>query len=159
MNGPLTDSAPMLFTRVNNKGIESTFLCKAPRPSARVLTLRHAPTSRQFILQFYVLVVSTRTASRRPRYFCFWCLHVFFLLCVFMCVCCHPVYSGRQTCGRTSRGHTGGRSHRIPSAVLALIFIARRIQPSHAIVDCEVEFCVPTKKNVLHLLGIFIFIF
>ena len=28
-------------------------------------------------------------------------------------VCCHPIYSGRQTCGRTSRGHTGGRSHRI----------------------------------------------
>ena len=30
-----------------------------------------------------------------------------------LCVCCRPVYSGRQTCGRTSRGHTGGRSHRI----------------------------------------------
>ena len=29
------------------------------------------------------------------------------------CVCCHPIYSGRQVCGRTSRGHTGGRSHRI----------------------------------------------
>ena len=27
--------------------------------------------------------------------------------------CCHPIYSGRQICGRTSRGHTGGRSHRI----------------------------------------------
>ena len=31
-----------------------------------------------------------------------------------MCyVVCHPIYSGRQVCGRTSRGHTGGRSHRI----------------------------------------------
>ena len=30
-----------------------------------------------------------------------------------MCVCCHPIYSGRQTCGRTSRGYTGGRSNRI----------------------------------------------
>ena len=32
------------------------------------------------------------------------------------CVCvvfCHPIYSGRRTCGRTSRGHTGGRAHRI----------------------------------------------
>ena len=29
------------------------------------------------------------------------------------CVCCHPIYSGRQACGRTSPGHTGGRSHRI----------------------------------------------
>ena len=30
-----------------------------------------------------------------------------------LCVCCHPICSGRQTYGRTSRGHTGGRSHRI----------------------------------------------
>ena len=31
-----------------------------------------------------------------------------------VCVCYHPIYSGRQAaCGRTSRGHTGGRSHRI----------------------------------------------
>ena len=74
-----------------------------------------------------------------------------------VCVCYHPIYSGRQTtCGRTSRGHTGSRkrSHRIkeghtgfinlPSAVLALIFIARRIQPSLSLVDREVEFRVPT---------------
>ena len=32
----------------------------------------------------------------------------------------------------------------VPSAVLALIFIARRIQPSLSLVDREVEFCVPT---------------
>ena len=30
-----------------------------------------------------------------------------------VCVCCHLIYSGRQVCGRTSRGHTGGRSHRV----------------------------------------------
>ena len=30
-----------------------------------------------------------------------------------MCVCFHSIYSGRLTCGRTSRGHIGGRSHRI----------------------------------------------
>ena len=29
-----------------------------------------------------------------------------------ICVCCHAIYSGRR-CGRTSRGHIGGRSHRI----------------------------------------------
>ena len=29
------------------------------------------------------------------------------------CLCCHPIYSGRQVFGRTSRGHTGGMSHRI----------------------------------------------
>ena len=145
-----------------------------------------------------------------------------------MCVCCHPIYSGRLTCGRTSRGHAGGRSHRIcppsfcgaclsfsrvrdssffpsstvksnfvyprqnrsplnghdlfifihpvvvclcvfsshlfwtikfvgrtsrghtgflihlPSAVRALIFLARRIQPFISLVDREVEFCVLT---------------
>ena len=68
-------------------------------------------------------------------------------VCVRVCVCCHPIYSGRQTCRGTSRGHTGGRSHRflyLPSAVLALIFIARRIQPSLSLVDRDVEFCVPT---------------
>ena len=29
------------------------------------------------------------------------------------CVCCHPIYSGRQPSGRTKRGRTGGRSNRI----------------------------------------------
>ena len=28
-------------------------------------------------------------------------------------MCCHPIYSACRSCGRTSRGHTGGRSHRI----------------------------------------------
>ena len=39
--------------------------------------------------------------------------------------------------------HTGFLIH-LPSAVLALIFIARRIQPSLSLVDREIEFCVPT---------------
>ena len=30
-----------------------------------------------------------------------------------MCVCCHPIYYGRQAYGRASRGYTGERSHRI----------------------------------------------
>ena len=41
-------------------------------------------------------------------------------------------------------GHTGFLIH-LPSVVLALIFIARRIQPSLALIDREVEFGVPTK--------------
>ena len=52
--------------------------------------------------------------------------------CCCVCVCCHPINSGRQACGRTSRGHTGGRSRRIspPSFCgVALIFLSRRIQP------------------------------
>ena len=32
----------------------------------------------------------------------------------------------------------------LPSAMLALIFLARRIQPSLSLVDREVEFCVLT---------------
>ena len=31
---------------------------------------------------------------------------------------------------------------RLPSAVLAFIFLARRIQPFLSLVDCEVEFCI-----------------
>ena len=45
-------------------------------------------------------------------------------------------------------GVTQEESHpdflRLPSAVLALIVLARRIQPSLSLVDREVEFCVPT---------------
>ena len=69
------------------------------------------------------------------------------------CVCCQPTYSGRQVwfVGRTSRGVTQEEGHteflHLPSAVLALIFIARRIQPSLALVDREVEFCVPTNQS------------
>ena len=40
-------------------------------------------------------------------------------------------------------GHTGFLIHLL-SAVLALIFLARRIQPFLSLVDREVEFCVLT---------------
>ena len=40
-------------------------------------------------------------------------------------------------------GHTGFLTHLL-SAVRALIFLARRIQPFLSLVDCEVEFCVLT---------------
>ena len=38
-------------------------------------------------------------------------------------------------------GHTGIVIH-LPSAVLAIIFLARRIQPFLSLIDREVEFCV-----------------
>jgi hypothetical protein len=41
-------------------------------------------------------------------------------------------------------GHTHFFIH-LPSAVLALIFLARRIQSALSLVDRQVEFCVPTK--------------
>ena len=58
--------------------------------------------------------------------------------------------SGGEIVGRTSRGvtqregHTGFLIHIIPSTVLALIFLVRRIQPFLPLVDREVEFCVLT---------------
>ena len=55
-------------------------------------------------------------------------------------------------------GNTGFSIHLL-SAVLALICLARRIQPFLSLVDREVEFCVLTILIVLHPLGIFIFIF
>ena len=42
-------------------------------------------------------------------------------------------------------GYTGFL--RLPSAVLASIFLGRRIQPSLSLVDREVEFRVPTNKS------------
>ena len=86
-------------------------------------------------------------------------------LCVCVCVCVFfPFILDIKFVGRTSRGHIGGRSHRIfhpPSfcAVRALIFLARRIQPLLSLVDREVEFCVLTNLIVLHPLGIFILVF
>ena len=54
-------------------------------------------------------------------------------------------------------GHTG--SHHLPSEMLALIFIARRIQPPLSLVDREVEFMCTHQFIVLHLLGMFFFCF
>ena len=76
------------------------------------------------------------------------------MLCVFF-----PFILDIKFVGRTSRGHTGGRSHRrkvtqeeghtgffihLLSAVRAFIFLARRIQPFLSLVDCEVESCLLT---------------
>ena len=55
-------------------------------------------------------------------------------------------------------GNTGFSFHLL-SAVLALIFLARRIQPYLSLVDREVEFLCTNDLIVFHPLGIFIFIF
>ena len=49
----------------------------------------------------------------------------------------------REVAGVTQEEGRTGFLH-LPSAVLALIFLARRIQLSLPLVDCEVEFCVLT---------------
>ena len=66
----------------------------------------------------------------------------------FVCVCVFfPFILDIKFVGRTSRGHTGGQEEghteffiHPPSAGLALIFLARRIQPFLSLVDREVEF-------------------
>ena len=69
------------------------------------------------------------------------------------CVCVFfPSILDIKFVGRTSRGHTGGRSHRRKvtqdfSSTFFLrcvpkTFLARRIEPFLSLVDREVEFCV-----------------
>ena len=74
-------------------------------------------------------------------------------------VCCafFPFILDIKFVERTSRCHTGFLIH-LPSAVRALVFLARRIQPFLSLVDREVEFCVLTILIVIHL-GILILIF
>ena len=72
-------------------------------------------------------------------------LHV--CVCVCVCVSSHPFWTSSSLdvpAGVTQEeGHTGFLIH-LPSAVRALIFVARRIQPFLSLVDREVEFCVLT---------------
>ena len=70
--------------------------------------------------------------------------------CVCVCVCVfssHPFWTSSSLdvpAGVTQEeGHTGFLIH-LPSAVRALIFVARRIQPFLSLVDREAEFCVLT---------------
>ena len=70
------------------------------------------------------------------------------VLCCVLCVfSSHPFWTSSSLdvpAGVTQEeGHTGFLIH-LPSAVLALIFVARRIQPFLSLVDREVEFCVLT---------------
>ena len=72
------------------------------------------------------------------------------IFCSPACVCVfssHPFWTSSSLdvpAGVTQEeGHTGFLIH-LPSAVRALIFVARRIQPFLSLVDREVEFCVLT---------------
>ena len=70
--------------------------------------------------------------------------HIMICVCVFSS---HPFWTSSSLdvpAGVTQEeGHTGFLIH-LPSAVRALIFVARRIQPFLSLVDREVEFCVLT---------------
>ena len=87
------------------------------------------------------------------------------MLCVCVCVLSsRPFWTSSSLdvpAGVTQEeGHIGFLIH-LPSAVRALIFVARRIQPFLSLVDREVEFCVLPGNEliVLHPLGIFILVF
>ena len=82
------------------------------------------------------------------------CVCVFVLSSHYFCVSDLWTHQPRYTGG----GHT--RFLHLPSAVLALIFIAGRIQPSLSLFDREVEFLGTHELIVLHLWGmIYVFIF
>ena len=75
-------------------------------------------------------------------------LHTHYILIRSVCVfSSHPFWTSSSLdvpAGVTQEeGHTGFLIH-LPSAVRALIFVARRIQPFLSLVDREVEFCVLT---------------
>ena len=76
--------------------------------------------------------------------------HLAFFFYSVACVCVfssHPFWTSSSLdvpAGVTQEeGHTGFLIH-LPSAVRALVFVARRIQPFLSLVDREVEFCVLT---------------
>ena len=82
-----------------------------------------------------------------------------------MCVCFLSIYSGWTSRSldvpagvAQEEGHTEFLIYLL-SAVRALIFLARRIQPFLSLVDREVEFLCTNDLIVLHPLGIFIFVF
>ena len=82
-------------------------------------------------------------------------------MCV--CVCVFSSHSFRASssldvpAGVTQEeGHTGFFTHLLLSAVLALIFLARRIQPFISLVDREVKFCVRSPL-VGHIFSYFFF--
>ena len=66
-------------------------------------------------------------------------------LCFFFVFSSHSFWTSMDVpAGVTQEEGNTGFSIHLPSAVLALIFLARRIQPFSSLVDREVEFCVLT---------------
>ena len=80
------------------------------------------------------------------------CTYVCMYVCTYVCMCVFFVFFPSildiKFVGRTSRGVTqeglAGFLIKHLSAVRALVFLARRIQPFLSLVDREVEFCVLT---------------
>ena len=84
-------------------------------------------------------------------------LHPLGMLCVCVCVFSSRSFWTSSSLGEPAgdtqeEGHTGFLIHLL-SAVRALIFLARRIQPFFSLVDREVEFLCTNDLIVLHPLG------
>ena len=91
-----------------------------------------------------ILITKTSDQTRQRGHVC---VCVYLLNCVCVCVLSSHLFwtSGffDVPVGVTQeKGHTGFL--RLPSAVLALTLLARRIQPFLSLVDREVEFCALT---------------
>ena len=115
-------------------------------------------TSIKQVLHLYksssVCVLRTKQAFMLgpQSFFVVWlCVCVFIKLHITVCVfSSHPFWTSSSLdvlAGVTQEeGHTGFLIH-LPSAVRALIFVARRIQPFLSLVDRGVEFCVLTNSS------------
>ena len=106
----------------------------------------------QLLFQLYYLVVIAKTESciREPKIRNQLLFHALYLsddrVCVCVCVFFPFILDIKLDipAGVTQeKGHTGFLIHLL-SAVRALIFLARRVQPFLSLVDREVEFCVLT---------------
>ena len=117
-------------SRIQSSRIGSALVCVRRNVQHRELKL---PKSTQFALNT-VRMVAVSTCG--PTGVC---------VCVCVCVvipCILDVRLVDVPAGVTQEeGHTGFLIH-LPSAVLAFIFLARRIQSLLSLVDREVEFCV-----------------
>ena len=108
---------------VQNKNSSRDLFIQAPRSSAEWVTCTAPPASS-------AEVVSSILVTRTFVLFSFRGGKHDVCVCVFSS---HPFWTSSKFVGRTSRGHTGeghtGFLIHLPSAVRALIFVARRIQP------------------------------
>ena len=128
--------------------------CFMERPGGRLLrSVRYVPctfpkNSHTFTCTtFYIKVYRTRLGPYRLRVRSWADLTMVLgytntTMCCVLCVF-FPLILDIKYVGRTSWGYTGFFIHLL-SAVRALFFLARRIQPFLSLVDREVEFCVLT---------------
>ena len=138
---------PRTYSVIGCLVIVSLHSCQQVRTALPRLSYKHRPIIRAWLIQQYNTIQYHGTI----------CQVLFFSsdgVCVNVCVLSsHLFWTTDSTCGRASRGHTGGRAGltrflHLPSAVLPLIFISRRIQPSLSLVDRGVEFFVYPRNNL-----------